>query len=91
MNTNCRDLTCCGDVVELLVYDSKGATHSRNYSLVKIKFNSRFSCDNEWIYAMFIEDDIYPVVFTEDIAEIVLDDPEKGGHWAFNFWLDRYR
>lgn len=91
MDGKCKDLTCCGDVVELLVYDSKDAEYSRNYSLVKIKYNSRLSCRDDWVYAMLIEDDMYPVVFTEDIAEMVLDDPEKGGHWAFFFWHDRYR
>lgn len=91
MDSKCKDLTCCGDVVELLVYDSKGTERSRNYSLLKIKYNGGIYAPSSWIYAMLIEDDKYPILIHEEIAQIILDDPEKGGHWAFNFWLDRYR
>lgn len=85
-----RRCTVCGDVEELLAY---AGSEGRHYALCRIRELDDVSrhTSNNWVYMLFIEDDMYPIVITEKCAKSILENPEEGATLAFNRWFDRYR
>lgn len=84
--------TCCGDVTRILSYTTPGSSGKRGYTLYK---TSTIGIDWEnsklCVYFMMIEDDNLPLIITEEAAQQILKDPEKGQKLAYNRWFDRYR
>lgn len=74
-------VNCRGDVVELISH-----VGSRSFTLYKVeKYDT-----NEWIYMMFINNDVFPIVISEELAESIIANPSIGAKIAYNTWLERH-
>lgn len=81
--------TCCYDVEKLLEF--KGGNEVRDYTLYR---TTRIRADRsvyDEIYFLLIEDDKFPIIITENVAESILKNPDEGEKLAYNRWFDRYR
>ncbi len=76
-----ESINCRGDVVELLSYDE-----SRPYKLYKIEQYDT----GTWVYMMFINNDVFPIVVSEELARSIIEKPSIGGEIAYNTWLERH-
>ena len=79
---HCEYINCLGDVVELLSYDE-----SRPYKLYKIEQHDT----GTWVYMMFINNDVFPIVISEELAQNIIAKPSIGGDIAYNTWLERHQ
>ena len=92
IDTTIEDQTCCGDVTRILSYTTPISSEKRGYTLYKtstIGINREYS--KLYVYFMMIQEDNLPLFITEEAAQQILNDPEKGERLAYNRWFDRYR
>ena len=71
-----------GDVVKLISFDG-----CRAYTLYKIEQH-----DTEtWTYMLFIDNDFFPIVISEELAKSIIANPSIGGEIAYKTWLERHQ
>lgn len=81
--------TCCGDVVELISCEEGGLS----FSLCKILLLDDVLRGNsdQWVYALIMKDDKFPILISHHCAKTILDDPKSGIELVRNRRFDRYR
>lgn len=82
--------TCCGDVVELISLKKEGGL---SFSLCRILLLDDVlrGSSNQWVYALILENDKFPILISNHCAKTILDDPESGVELVRNRHFDRYR
>lgn len=80
--------TACGDVVKII--DFEGDKH-RNFSLYKTLIIDAERNDYGWCYFLLIEDDKFPIVITEQLANDALNNLDSIHNLIFNRWFDRHK
>ena len=71
-----------GDVIKLLTYDE-----CRSYTLYKLEQHDT----GLWTYMLFIDNDFFPIVISEELANSIIANPSLGGEIAYNTWLERHQ
>ncbi len=70
------------DVIKLVTY-----TGSRPFELFKVEQHDA----QNWVYMMLIDNDVLPIVVSEELAQSIIADPAIGGTIAYNTWYERHR
>ena len=89
INRDVESCTCCEDVVKLLEAVSEIPGNSRNFTLYKTEVY--LSKEPSWCYFLLVAGDEFPIVITEELANEILQNPNKGRDIAFGHWRDRWR
>lgn len=89
INRDVEPCTCCEDVIKLLEVTRKIPGYNRNFTLYKTEVY--LSKESGWCYFLLVEGDDFPIVITEELANQILQNPDKGRDIAFGHWMDRWR
>ena len=92
ISRNVEECTCCADVFKLLDCTNPSRGSYRGFALYKTRvYGDRNDKEISWSYYLLIEEDFFPIVITEEIANKILKDPEYGGYFVTNHWFCRWR
>ena len=83
--------TCCGDVRELLIHKGNIGEHTWSLCKTLVLENTERSNSDKWVYMLITKGDKYPIIITEECANSILEDPEKGKTLVYCRHFDRYR
>lgn len=89
VNRDVEPCTCCEDVIKLLEATSKVPRHNRNFTLYKTEVYA--PGETKWCYFLLIAEDEFPIVITEELANEILQNPDKGRDIAFSHWFNRWK
>ena len=76
------------DVIKIL--EARGDVSFRDFSMYEtyVRDSEDKFCTE---YFIMMEEDVFPIIISEDMAKKILENPEIGESLVYNTWFNRYR